>query len=108
MVSCRSRKTGNCSDYFQNRFLQEKDPETFRESFLIPGSPALCVGRGGVASTQGDREAPAWHRRGKRFFRLWMRLPGRDGTEDGRALNDIVGRWRVSKSGRAILGSSGR
>ena len=33
-----------------------------------------------------------------RLFRLWMRLPGRDGTEDGRALNAIVypgdlGKW---------------
>ena len=63
---------------------------------------------GSVDSTHGDREAQAWQRRGRPFFRLWMRLPGRDGTEDGRALNDIVGRWRVSKSGRAILGSSRR
>ena len=41
-------------------------------------------------------------------FRLWMRVPGWNGTEDGRALNGIVGRWRASKSGRAILGSSRR
>ena len=90
MVSCRIRKTGNCSDCPQNRLLQEKNSETFPGSFHIPGSPALCVGRGGVASTHGDREAPAWHRRGRPFFRLWMRLPDRDDTEDGRALNDIV------------------
>ena len=64
MASCQSRKIGNCSDYSPNRLLQEKAPETFPGSFLIPGSPALCVGRGGVASTRGNREAPAWHRRG--------------------------------------------
>ena len=63
---------------------------------------------GSVDSTHGDREALAWHRRGKPFFRLWMRLPGRDGTEDGRALNDIVCCWRASKSGRAIPGCSRR
>ena len=57
---------------------------------------------GSVGSTHGDREAPAWHRRGRPFFRLWMRLPDRDGTEDGGALNGIVGRWRASKSGRDI------
>ena len=45
MASCRSRKTGNCSDYSQNKLLKEKAPETFLESFPIPGSPALYVGR---------------------------------------------------------------
>ena len=54
MASCRSRKTGNCSDYSQNKLLQEKPPKTFPESFPIPGSPALCVGRGAVASTHGN------------------------------------------------------
>ena len=44
MASCQSRKIGNCSDYSANRLLQEKAPETFQGSFLIPGSPALCVG----------------------------------------------------------------
>ena len=35
MASCRSRKTGNCSDYSQNKLLKEKAPETFLESFPI-------------------------------------------------------------------------
>ena len=43
MAFCRSRKTGNCSDYSKNRLLQEKPPETFPESFPIPGLPVLCV-----------------------------------------------------------------
>ena len=51
MASSQSRKIGNCSDYSPNRLLQEKAPETSPGSFLIPGSPALCVGRGGVGST---------------------------------------------------------
>ena len=108
MASWRSRKTGNCSDESQNKLLQEKNPETFPESFLIPGSPALCVGRGGVSSTHGNGEASVWPRIGKAFFGLWMRLPDRDGIEDGRALNGIVCRWRASKSGRPILGCSRR
>ena len=99
MASCQSRKIGNCSDYSANKLLQEKAPETFQGSFLIPGSPALCVGRGRVVSSRRNREAPAWHRRGKPFFRLWMRLPGRDGTEDGRAVNGIVYPWRSRKAG---------
>ena len=69
MASCRSRKTGNCSDCPQNKLLQEKPPETFPESFLIPGSPALCVGGGGVASTHGHGKASVWPPRiGKPFF----------------------------------------
>ena len=80
MAFCRSRKTGNCSDCSQNKLLQEKPPETFPESFLISGSSVLCVGRGGIACTYGNREAPAWPRRGKSFLELCMRLPGRDGT----------------------------
>ena len=88
MASCRSRKTGNCSDCSQNKLLQEKPPETFPESFLISGSPALCVGRGGIACTYGNREAPAWPRRGKPFFGTvhviagsgWHKK-GRPGTE---------------------------
>ena len=87
MASCRSRKTGNCSDCSQNKLLQEKPPETFPESFLIPGSPALCVGRGGVASTHGKGEASVSPRIGKPFFWTvdavtgsgWHR--GRQGTE---------------------------
>ena len=42
MASCRSRRTGNCSDYSKNKHLQEKAPETFPESFPTPRSPALC------------------------------------------------------------------
>ena len=30
MASCRSRRTGNCSDYSQNRLLQEKILKLFR------------------------------------------------------------------------------
>ena len=87
MASCQSRKTGNCSDYSQNKLLQEKAPETFPESFFIPGSPVLCVGRGGVASTHGNGETSVWLRIGKPFFGTvdaitgsgWHR--GRQGTE---------------------------
>ena len=68
MASCQNRKIGNCSDYSPNRLLQEKAPETFPRSFTIPGSSTLCVGRGGVGSTYGNREAPAWHRCSKPFF----------------------------------------
>ena len=46
MASCRSPKTGNCSDYSQNEILQEKALETFPGSFPVPGSPDLCVGVG--------------------------------------------------------------
>ena len=99
MASCQNRKIGNCSDYSPNRLLQEKAPETFPRSFTIPGSCTLCVGRGGVTRTHGNREAPAWHGRGKPFFRLRMRLPGRDGPADGRALNGIVCPWRSRKAG---------
>ena len=81
MASCRSRRTGNCSDYSQNRLLQEKDPETFPESFHSPGSPDLCVGRGGVASTHGNREIEAWPQSVKPFF---LTLCGR-GCESGMA-----------------------
>ena len=35
MASCRSRKTGNCSDCPQNRLLQEKPPETLPGAFLF-------------------------------------------------------------------------
>ena len=82
MVSCRSRKTGNCSNCSKNKLLQEKPRETFPGSFPIPGSPALCVGQGvgALARTHGNREAPAWHRSGKPFLGLWMRVPDRDGT----------------------------
>ena len=62
---------------------------------------------GRLGSTHGDREAPAWHRRGRPFFRLWLRLPDRDGTEYGRALNGIVCRWRANKSGCATRGVPG-
>ena len=78
MAFCRSRKTGNCSAYFQNRLLQEKVPETFSESFPIPGSPAFAAAKGGVSSTHGNREAPVWHRSGKPFLdgacgcRTWL------------------------------------
>ena len=99
MASCQSRKIGNCSDYSPNRLLQEKAPETFSGSFLIPGSPALCVGRGGVASTRGNREAPAWQRRGKPFLDCGCGCRGRDGRADGRALNGIVYPWRPRKAG---------
>ena len=43
MAFYRIRRTGNCSDYSQNKLLQEKAPETFPGSFPIPGLPALCV-----------------------------------------------------------------
>ena len=46
MASCRSQKIGNSSDYSQNKLLKAEAPETFLESFPIPGSPALYVGRG--------------------------------------------------------------
>ena len=29
MASCRSRKTGNCSDYSQNKLLKAKVPKLF-------------------------------------------------------------------------------
>ena len=60
MASCRSRRTGNCSDCSQNKLQQERAPETFPESFLIAGSPALCIGRGGVVKYDGNSEALAW------------------------------------------------
>ena len=99
MTSCRSRKTGNCSDYSKNKLLQEKSPGTFRESFPIPGSPASCVGREGCGQYHSSRTVPVWQRRGKPVFGLCMRLPGRDGTEGGRALNGIVYPCRSSKAG---------
>ena len=46
MASCQSRKIGNCSDYSPNRLLQEKAPETFPGSFLIPGSPDYASAEG--------------------------------------------------------------
>ena len=59
MASCQSRKTGNCSDYSQNKLLQEKAPETFPESFLIPGIAYFPRRPGrGVAITYGNGEAP--------------------------------------------------
>ena len=109
MAFCRSWKIGNCSDYSQNRLLHEKAPETSLGGFPVPGSPALCGGRWGVASTHGNGEVPAWHRSSKPFFLgLCMRGPCKDGTEDGGALNGIVCPWRSSKRGRAIPGYSPR
>ena len=43
MASCRSRRTGNCSDYSQNRLLQEKDPESFPESSIFQDRRAYAA-----------------------------------------------------------------
>ena len=65
---------------------------------------------GCVASTHGNREIEAWPQSVKPFFfdSLWMRLPGWNGTEDGRALNGVVYPWRFSKAGCAVLRCSMR
>ncbi len=36
MASCRSRKTGNCSDWFKNKRLPQKVSETAPGLFLFP------------------------------------------------------------------------
>ena len=60
----------------------------------------------------GGRSQYPWQRRGSgavnRFFGLCMRLPSRDGTEDGVALDGIVYPSGSSKSGRGIPGFSRR
>ena len=88
MTSCRSRKTGNCSDYSKNKLLQEKSPETFRESFPIPGSPASCVGREGCGQYHSSRKFR--YGTGEANLFLDCVCGCRDGTEGGRALNGTV------------------
>ena len=54
-----------------NRLLQEKVPETFLESFLIPRIACLMRrAAASVVSTHGHHGAPTWHRSGKPFSGL--------------------------------------
>ena len=48
MAFCRSRKTGNCSDYSQNRVVQEKAPEISPGAFLFLDRRPYAAGRVGV------------------------------------------------------------
>ena len=104
MAFCRSRRTGNCSDYSQNRLLQEKAPEISPGAFLfLDRRPYAAAGWG--CSHQyprlrcGSGEA--------NLFGVCMRLPGRDGTENSRALNGVVWPWRSSKAGYTVPGVPG-
>ena len=89
MASCRSRKTGNCSDYSENKFLQEKSSGTFSQSSPIPGS----LGGGHPVPM-----APTWHWSGKPFLLdLCIRLPGLDGAKDSKALSGIACAWEIEQ-----------
>ena len=44
MASCRSRKTGNCSDSSKNKRLPQTVSETSPRDLPIPGLPALHAG----------------------------------------------------------------
>ena len=57
MPSCRSRKTGNCSDSSKNKRLPQTVSETSPGDFPIPGLPALRAG-GGRSPYPGKGGAP--------------------------------------------------
>ena len=67
MTSCRSRKTGNCSDWPKKKYLPQKAPETSRGIFLFPDRLpyASPMGR---SQYRRNPEAPAWHRSGELLF----------------------------------------
>ena len=57
MASCRSRKTGNSSDWSKNNRLPQTVSETSPRDFPIPGLPALRTG-GGRSPYPGKGGAP--------------------------------------------------
>ena len=67
MPSCRSRKTGNCSDWFKNKRLPQKVSETGPDLFLFPDRLPYALANG-AAKFDSSGEVPAWHWSGKPFF----------------------------------------
>ena len=89
----------------QNRLLQEKAPE------ISPGAFVFLDRRPYAAAGWGCSHQYPRLRCGTgevNFFGLCMRLPGRDGTENSRALNGVVCLWRSSKAGCTVPGCSRR
>ena len=82
MAFCRSRKIGNCSDYSQNKLLQENAYGTFPESFPIPGS------LGGGGSTYGSDVALE---RQTVFLDCVYRFAGLGWAKNGKAVSSIAG-----------------
>ena len=80
MAFCRSRKIGNCSDYSQDKLLQENASGTFPESFPIPGS-------------LGGGRQYLWLRRGwsgKPFLDCVYMFAGLGWAKNGKAVSSIA------------------
>ena len=96
MPSCRSRKTGNCSDWFKKNDCHRR---FLRLGRIFSYSRIACLMHWPMG--QPSSMAAARFRRGtgaaNRFFGLSMRFPVRDGTEKGRALNGIVCPWDIQQ-----------